>query len=139
MLLVSLAFRNGPAADTPMILIVEDHSDTRAMYVEFLRHYYRVEEAATAAEALDIARRRPPALLVTDLSLPGMDGLDLIEALRREGLDHVRTICLSGYGRHLHEERARRVGCDLMLVKPCLPDVLVEHVGAVLKEGAPGS
>jgi two-component system KDP operon response regulator KdpE len=125
----------GEPASRPVVLVVEDHQDSRAMYVEFLRVFYQVEEAADATEALETARRRPPDVVVTDLSLPGRDGLELLEALQREGFTG-GAICLSGYNSPQHAQRAREVGCETLLVKPCLPDTLRAEIESALKKRA---
>jgi CheY-like chemotaxis protein len=78
-------------------------------------------------------RARPPELLITDLSLPGMDGFELIRLMRIDArLRSVPAICLSGYGGDAHEQRAREAGCDRILEKPCLPDVLTGVAADVL-------
>jgi CheY-like chemotaxis protein len=109
----------------PLLLLVEDHEDTRQMYAEYLAGTFEVATAGDATEAQAFMRRRVPELLITDLSLPGMDGFDLIRLMRADArLQGVPAICLSGYGGEAHDRRAREAGCDRMLEKPCLPDVL---------------
>ncbi|MEO8075297.1 MAG: response regulator [Acidobacteriota bacterium] len=118
----------------PVILLVEDHEDTRQMYVEFLSATFDVMSAADATEALNLINSRPPDLVITDVSLPGMDGLELIARLREDSrLQNVPTICLSGYGGEAHQERAREVGCARVVEKPCMPDVLAAIAADVLR------
>jgi CheY-like chemotaxis protein len=121
--------------NVPTLLLVEDHRDTRQMYVAFLSSSFDVIEAADAEQALQIIAERPPDLIITDLSLPGMDGFELIARIRKEpGTRTVPVISLSGYGGHSHEERARAAGCDRILQKPCLPDELAEVALQLLRE-----
>jgi CheY-like chemotaxis protein len=116
-----------------LVLLVEDHQDTRQMYAEFMSTRYEVLEAANATEAVKQMSRRRPDVLVTDLSLPDFDGFELVMRMRAQpGLAGVPVICLSGYGGHAHEARAREVGCDRLLQKPCLPDTLADVVADVL-------
>jgi CheY-like chemotaxis protein len=116
-----------------VILLVEDHQDTRQMYAEFLASQYEVLEAATAAEAMQQMSRRRPDVLITDVSLPDFDGFELVTRMRGEpALADVPVICLSGYGGYAHEQRAEQVGCNLLLQKPCLPDSLANAVADVL-------
>jgi DNA-binding response OmpR family regulator len=118
----------------PLVLLVEDHSDTRLMYAEFLSDDFQVIQAANGEEALAAMRARPPDLVITDLSLPGVDGFELMRRMRREAaLATVPVICLSGYG-HTHERRAREAGCDRLLHKPCLPDALLAAAIDVLRQ-----
>ena len=96
------------------------------MYAEFLSASFEVVEAADGAGALEMMRLRRPDLIVTDLSLPGIDGFEIISRVRSDPrMKAVPVICLSGYGGHAHEQRARDAGCDRILQKPCMPDALV--------------
>jgi two-component system CheB/CheR fusion protein len=121
-----------PAA-RPVILLVEDHQDTRQMYAEFLSVSFQVLAAADASAALAILEKSRPDLLITDLSLPGMDGFELVALIRKgSGPDRIPIICLSGHGGHAHELRAREAGCDRILQKPCMPDALADIALEVL-------
>jgi two-component system, cell cycle response regulator DivK len=117
----------------PLVLLVEDHADTRQMYAEFLGASFDVLEAADGQEALDILRDQMPALVITDFSLPGIDGFELTRQMRSSpATGRIPVICLSGYGGHDHERRAREVGCDRVLEKPCLPDLLARTAHEVV-------
>lgn len=133
-MLLALAFPERPDK-IPVVLLVEDHRDTRAMYSEFLRGAFEVLEAADGEQALAVLRTRVPDLVVTDLSLPVLDGFQLILRIRQEpSLRDLPVISLSGFGGHAHDERARQAGCDRILQKPCLPDALAEAVSDLLRE-----
>jgi two-component system, cell cycle response regulator DivK len=127
---------NAPSCDATSrlrILLVEDHEDTRQMYAEFLQASFDIETAGDAPDALRKARLRPPAVVITDLSLPGMDGFELIAAMRADpALQAIPVICLSGFGGMAHEARARAAGCDRVLQKPCMPDTLAEVISTLL-------
>lgn len=121
----------------PRVLLVEDHADTRQMYAEFLGIEFEVFTAADGVEALTKTRAHVPDLIVTDLSLPGMDGFELIARLRSDArLQSIPIICLSGYGGTEHEERARAAGCDRILLKPCMPDELAAIVSDEIAHAA---
>jgi two-component system cell cycle response regulator DivK len=125
--MASTASGSGGAATLPVILLVEDHQDTRQMYAEFLSASFEVLSAPDGAAALEILRTARPTLMITDLSLPGMDGLELVSAVRKDPrFTTLPIVCLSGYGGHAHEQRARAAGCDRILQKPCLPDALLD-------------
>jgi CheY-like chemotaxis protein len=95
-------------------------------------------QAADGQEALATMRARRPDLVITDLSLPRMDGFELMTRMRDDpDLAAVPIICLSGYGGDAHEQRAREAGSDRVLQKPCLPDVLAEAALAVLRGRTP--
>ncbi len=105
------------------------------MYAEVLGGFFEVIQAGDGRQALELMRRRAPDLLITDLSLPGLDGFELMAHMRLEpALTATPVICLSGYSGDAHERRARDAGCDLVLQKPCLPDALVEAATGLLRE-----
>lgn len=110
------------------------------MYVAFLSSSFEVIEAADAEQGLALIAERRPDVIVTDLSLPGMDGFELIARVRRDpGTHAVPVICLSGYGGQTHEQRAYAAGCDRILQKPCLPDALEQAARELLRDSAGGS
>lgn len=123
-----------PASTSTTVLLVEDHVDSREMYAEFLRTEFTVVEAGDGLGALELMRRSLPDVVVTDLALPKMDGFALVEQIRADArLRDVPVIALSGFSSEEHETRARAVGSDVVLRKPCLPDELAEAVVTAAK------
>lgn len=120
----------------PLVLVVDDNEDNRDIYAASLRHKgYLVEVAADGMEALDIARRLRPVIVVMDLGMPGMDGWDAIAALRATpDTRDTYVIVVSGFADTTSRKRARDAGCDEFLAKPCLPKVLIERIAEVLKK-----
>lgn len=113
----------------PLLLIVDDYADTREMYAEFLSDSFEVLQAGDGAEALTLLEASVPALVITDLTLPGIDGFELIRQMRENAATcRVPVICLSGHAGCAHERRAREVGCDRVLEKPCLPEALARAI-----------
>src|SRR3972149_6022278 len=82
----------------PLVLVVEAYDDARQMYCAWLRLAgCRVAEAADGREAIEKARTLAPDLIVTDLSLPGMDGRAAIAALRADPRTRdIPVVALSG-------------------------------------------
>ena len=77
---------------------------------------------------------RAPDLVITDLSLPGVSGFELVSRMRSDpALASVPVICLSGYSGSAQEDRAREVGCNRLIEKPCLPDTLSEAALEMLR------
>jgi CheY-like chemotaxis protein len=126
---------NSPAeGDKPLVLVVDDYQDAREMYAEYLEFSgFRVAEATNGAEALDKAFELRPDIILMDLSLPVIDGW---EATRRlKGDDRTRAIpvvALTGHSLNDQPGGVASVGCDSFVIKPCLPDALVEEVKRVL-------
>jgi CheY-like chemotaxis protein len=128
-----------PSSDKPLtnpyVVLVDDHHDTRLMYAEFLGHTMEIRTVEDGRKALEVLSVRRPDLVITDLSLPGMDGLELVALIRKNPLlSGVPIICLSGYGGIALEERARQAGVNRLIQKPCLPDALAAIVEDVLRE-----
>lgn len=116
----------------PLVLLVEDDRDTREMYSEFLSHSgLRVAEAPSGRRALETAREQPPDVVVTDIAMPGMDGLELSRRLRSSASTReVPIIAVSGNAC----ERAREAGANVVLEKPCPPDYLLHVIEGVLEK-----
>jgi len=120
------------------VLVVDDDRKT----VELARLYlekngYKVLMASTGTDALDVARNKQPDLIVLDLMLPGLDGLDICRVLRSEG-NKVPIIMLTA--RTLDDDKlaALDLGADDYVTKPFSPRELVARVRAVLRRVANG-
>lgn len=131
----ALSFADPQSQPLPLLLIVEDHADTRQMYAEFFTEQFHVLQAGDGSQALDVMDARRPDIVITDLSLPGIDGFELVARMRKNPqLAAIPIICLSGYGGHAHDERARAAGCDRILQKPCMPDDLARAAMELLRD-----
>jgi DNA-binding response OmpR family regulator len=120
------------------VLVVDDEPTIAEVVSRYLRRAgYATEIAADGAKAIDAAAALRPDLIVLDLKLPQVEGLDVMRQLRAE--DHVRpaVILLSGRGRALDRVIGLRSGADDYVVKPFSPAELVARVDAVLRRSAP--
>jgi len=122
---------------SPLILVVDDFDDNRAMYAEYLTYSgYRVEEATNGQEAVDLATRLLPDVVVMDLSLPVMDGWEATRRIKgNEKTRAIPVIALTGHALAGHSKGAKEAGCDDFVAKPCLPEVLLERVERLLGAG----
>ncbi|RPJ77298.1 MAG: response regulator [Acidobacteria bacterium] len=127
---------NAPAR----VLIVDDDEDTLTLYSFALSASgLAVDRATTGAAALAAARSRPPAVVVTDLTLPDVDGIQLCTALRAAvGPGLLGLIVLSGTSDAEQRARARQAGATDVLVKPCLPDDLERVIRRALASAESG-
>jgi CheY-like chemotaxis protein len=102
----------------PTVLVVDDNDDTRQMMRTLLTiKGYRVFEAADGEEAIQIVSSEEPGLVLLDLQLPRMNGLNVIRQLRsRERLTTVPLVVMTGYDKHF--DTAVAAGCDDYMVKP---------------------
>jgi DNA-binding response OmpR family regulator len=121
------------AAALPLVLLVDDDRDTRDMYATYLAvHGFHVEQAHDAQQALRMLGTIQPAVLVTDLTLPGLDGFTLARRARDQHREALRVVAVTGYSLENVAERARDAGVDRVLLKPCMPDRLVAEIRALL-------
>jgi CheY-like chemotaxis protein len=123
--------------DEPRILVVDDYEDNRQMYAELLAYAgYEVAEARDGAEAIAVAHRILPDLIIMDLSLPIIDGWEATRRLKAaERTRLIPVVALTGHapeGLAGHSEAARDAGCDAFLAKPCSPETLLEVVRETL-------
>jgi CheY-like chemotaxis protein len=121
----------------PLVLLVEDDADGREMYATYLRLAdVRVEQAGTGLEALEKARLLRPAALVTDLTMTGFGGVELIAKVRSEpDLRDTAVIVLTGHGDEGHRTKALEAGCNSFLLKPCPPDALLLELQRWIRVG----
>lgn len=118
------------------ILIVDDKPENLYLLRVLLQgHGHEVEEARNGAEALELARRRPPRLVVSDLLMPGMDGYSLLRAWRADArLCAVPFVVYTAtYTEPRDEQLALDLGADAFIVKPAEPGDFLARVGAVLE------
>ena len=122
-----------PAPSKPLLLIVDDSTDNRTIYAEFLTFRgYRVAEAADGQEALDQAPALQPDLVVLDLSMPGMDGRETTRRLKAD--PHTRAIPILVLTGRLHlRDAALAAGADTYVAKPCLPEELIAKIEELLQ------
>lgn len=112
------------------VLLVEDNEDNRMVYSTILRHYgYQVLEAVTGPEGLEMARREKPDLILMDISIPIIDGWQVVRLLKSDaGTERIPTIALTAHALVSDRELAYAVGCDGYLAKPCTPREVVSEV-----------
>jgi two-component system cell cycle response regulator DivK len=117
-----------------VILIVDDTSDTRELYSLYLTGKgFKVPTARDGFTGIDAADRLQPDVIVMDLSMPDLDG---IEATRRLKADprtsHIPVLILTAHPMRAVQRGALAGGPDGFLTKPCLPEDLEQHVRRLL-------
>jgi two-component system, OmpR family, phosphate regulon response regulator PhoB len=117
------------------ILVVDDEPDIAAMVAYHLaRESYRVRTVGDGDEALEAMERERPDLVVLDLMLPGMSGLDVLRELRgRPELESIPVILLTARREEDDRVEGLSLGADDYVSKPFSPQELVLRVGAVLR------
>lgn len=117
------------------ILVVDDEPEIVALVMYHLvRAGYRVSSAATGPEAIEVAEKDRPALVVLDLMLPGLSGYDVLEQLRASSsTSNVAVLMLTARRDEADRIRGLTLGADDYLTKPFSPQELVLRVGAILR------
>jgi two-component system, OmpR family, phosphate regulon response regulator PhoB len=117
------------------ILVVEDEPDITALVTYHLaRNGYRVRTAATGREALAAVTSEAPDLVLLDLMLPEMSGLEFLHEIRqRPELEHVAVILLTARREERDRVEGLEMGADDYVAKPFSPQEMVLRVGAVLR------
>ncbi|MDX1615299.1 MAG: response regulator transcription factor [Candidatus Promineifilaceae bacterium] len=114
------------------ILVVDDDPlMRRSLSLQLEQAGYRTRTAADADSALALARTELPDLILLDIGLPDMDGLELLRQLRQE--QDVPVIFVTARRRELDTILGLELGADDYITKPFNPDVLLAHVRAVLR------
>ena len=114
------------------ILIVEDNPQNMKVLLMALRpHGYTFLEATDGEQALEIAVRDKPDLIIMDMQLPKVSGLEVTKRLRQmPASNHVPIIAVTAYAMKGDKEKAIEAGCDVYLPKPIntrqLPEVIAE-------------
>jgi two-component system, OmpR family, phosphate regulon response regulator PhoB len=117
------------------ILVVEDESDIAALVAYHLaRESYRVRTVGDGADALRVVEAERPDLVVLDLMLPTVSGLDVLRELRkRPELESLPVILLTARREEQDRIEGLQLGADDYVAKPFSPQELVLRVGAVLR------
>ena len=127
--------------DIPTILLVEDFDDTRLMMKMWLvRNGYRVVEAETGEEAISLAQRELPDLIIMDVMMPGMNGLDATQRIREyQALRRTPIVAVSAYGADEYRALAIDAGCNEYVSTPFDPNALAKLIQSLIsKRGSSG-
>ena len=130
--IVTAAVSHGPA---PLLLLAEDNEANIATFREYLEAKgYRVLIARQGVEAIAQAQAQHPALILMDVQMPGMDGLEAIRRLRMDDACKVTPIiALTALAMTGDRERCLAAGADDYLSKPVQLRALAERIAALLK------
>jgi DNA-binding response OmpR family regulator len=117
------------------ILIVDDDAlMRRSLAFNLEKAGYHASNAASAEDALAVARRDPPDLVLLDIGLPGMDGLDALRQFKDKL--NLPVIMLTARRREFDEVLGLEMGADDYVTKPFDVDVLLAHIKAVLRRSS---
>ncbi len=126
------------ATRRPCILVVDDYPDTLDVWTLSLGAAgFDVVTATDGFEAVTTAQALVPDLIVLDLGLPGRSGCEVAAILRETpATSHIPLIAATGFSHKAQLERARRVGFDVIMIKPCDPVDLIAHIARLIADTA---
>ena len=116
------------------ILVVDDEEDIRELLeLNLVQEGYKVLSCETREEALEIAGSKLPTLIILDLMLPGIDGLEVCKKLKSTlKTEHIPIVMLTAKGQEYDKEKGAEVGADVYMTKPFDPDEIYDKVEEVL-------
>jgi two-component system, cell cycle response regulator DivK len=118
---VSASLDSVSALLSPVVVVAEDSSDTRLMLKRALEiKGYRVLEATNGLEAVELTRAYYPHLIIVDLNMPELDGLETIKHVRQmQGLvEQIPIVAITAFDVYGMEAAAREAGCNEYISKP---------------------
>lgn len=124
-----------PPEESPKVLLVDDNRELRLFMYNHLIENYRVIEAEDGVEALATIRREVPDIVITDLMMPNMDGIELINRVRNDfSISHIPMIMLTA--KHSPDERikAMEFGADGYITKPFAIELLQARIDNLLTQ-----
>ncbi|MGH7477238.1 MAG: response regulator [Longimicrobiales bacterium] len=112
------------------VLVIEDNPDSRDIYAMLLRHAgFDVTEAADGEHGLELAVATSPDVILLDIGLPGMDGLETVRRLKSDARTRaIPTVAITAHAFVEDKIRARRAGFDGYLAKPVEPRRVLAEV-----------
>lgn len=116
------------------ILIIEDEEEIRAFLREYFERHYKIYECSNGKEALEIASNIPPDLIISDIMMPEMDGIEFCKTIKNNiRTSHIPIILLTAKTSLTHHKEGIGNGADAYITKPFSPDILSMTVSNLLQ------
>ena len=119
------------------VLLVEDNDDNRTIFATILGHFgYGVFQAPNGLDGVNMADRYRPDLIIMDISLPVMDGLEATRRIRANpNTSAIPVLAVTAHAGEQDRDRVLDAGCDEYLAKPVEPRQLVRQVEQMIGPG----
>ena len=129
-----------PARARKCVLVVEDNPLNMKLFSAMVESQgYDVLHAGDGRAALDLARRQHPDLIIMDLQLPDMSGLDVTRCLKADwGTSDIQVIATTAYALRGDEEKIRASGCDGYMAKPIAVSDLLDLIDELITRSPRG-
>ena len=120
--------------DAPTVLIVDDNADVRTYLRSILQSQYQLLEAEDGKLGLDLAREHVPDLIVSDVMMPVMNGLEFCQQVKKDIISsHIPVILLTARALSQHQIEGYESGADAYLTKPFSPELLLARISNLLQ------
>ena len=120
--------------DVPTLLIVDDNADIRTLLRTILQPHYQLLEAADGQEGLRTAREQVPDLIVSDVMMPVMNGLEFCQHIKKDFVtSHIPVILLTARALNKHQIEGYESGADAYITKPFQADLLLARISNLMK------
>jgi len=122
------------SGSAPLILLVDDNLDIRNYIIKSLQHKYWFEQATNGSEGLDIAIELQPDIIISDVLMPEMDGMEFCKRLKTEiQTSHIPIILLTALTSLEYEIEGIETGADAYISKPFSMDLLEVHIKSLIE------
>jgi CheY-like chemotaxis protein len=120
--------------NAPLVLLVDNHADTRDMYSEYLRmRDFRVIACSDSRMSIDLARTCAPDIILLELRMNGMNGAEVLARLKEEpSLALVPIVALTASVLSFERAAAMEAGFTELLAKPCFPEDLAKAITRII-------
>ena len=120
--------------DAPTVLIVDDNADIRTYLRSILQGQYRLLEAEDGKRGLELAREQVPDLIVSDVMMPVMNGLEFCQQVKKDDISsHIPVILLTARALEKHQIEGYESGADAYITKPFSPELLLARIDNLLQ------
>ncbi|MGN0231306.1 MAG: two-component regulator propeller domain-containing protein [Muribaculaceae bacterium] len=118
----------------PLVLVVEDNDDIREYIEASLHSKFKVIQASNGSEGMDLARKNVPDLIVSDIMMPMMDGMEMCKLLKSDiATSHIPVILLTAKDSLHDREAGYDIGADSYLTKPFSAKLLISRINNILE------
>src|SRR5262245_43086352 len=120
--------------DEPLVLLVDNHADNREMYAEYLQaRGFRVIPCSDSQASIDVARRSTPDIILLELRMTGMNGIQVLRELRKDpALENVPVVALTASVMTRERAAADAAGFTELLPKPFFPEDLATAITRII-------
>ena len=123
-----------PDEDAPTVLVVDDNADIRTYLRSILQGQYQLLEAEDGKRGLELAREHVPDLIVSDVMMPVMNGLEFCQQVKKDVISsHIPVILLTARALEKHQIEGYESGADAYITKPFSPELLLARIDNLLQ------